>query len=338
MLGSILITTVIAFSPMSASAFPGSPRSFFEFTADFNRPAVERIQDHLAFVEYVLRLRDGSTLSPEQRRKRGLCLESLRTYRERGQFPQPDSSVASPIFVDATGTACAVGHLMITSGAGRLAGSIAEQSNRAYIMDLAHRSDVADWATEQGLTLQECALIQPTYCNLHGMPTMTAETVGHDIVISWVPHDNYSAVYISFAFFGQWLGTFTVPPNPTRHTLVDMPWGDYYFQLAGACHGWPGPQFADLTFEHQPLRYVRGDTNVDGFVDIADAIAGFDFLFSSGVCPCEAALDVNGDGSLNIADPIHLVAFVFGATAPTLPFPHCAEDEEAVFGCLTECP
>ena len=59
--------------------------------------------------------------------------------------------------------------------------------------------------------------------------------------------------------------------------------------------------------------FVRGDTNNDTRVDIADAIWGLSYLFSGGPPPgCAAAADSNGDGRINVADPIYSLNWLFG--------------------------
>lgn len=72
---------------------------------------------------------------------------------------------------------------------------------------------------------------------------------------------------------------------------------------------------------------VRGDCNVDGSRNIADAIEGLDLLFGGGTASCDDACDANDDGALNIADPITLLAALFqaGSTLP-LPGPDCGVD------------
>ncbi len=58
-------------------------------------------------------------------------------------------------------------------------------------------------------------------------------------------------------------------------------------------------------------RFVRGDTNNDGALDIADAITLLTYLFSTGKITCEDAADVNDDGMIDIADPIKMLAYLF---------------------------
>ena len=74
--------------------------------------------------------------------------------------------------------------------------------------------------------------------------------------------------------------------------------------------------------------FVRGDCNVDGQHNIADAVNLLGILFS-GADPatCEDACDVNDDGALNIADAITLLGFLFsGQPDPAAPFQSCGVD------------
>lgn len=73
-----------------------------------------------------------------------------------------------------------------------------------------------------------------------------------------------------------------------------------------------------------PTPFIRGEINGDGSVDIGDAIALLNFLFSSGAPPIPpAAGDVNGDGSTDVGDVIYLLGFQFsGGPPPPAPFPN----------------
>jgi hypothetical protein len=78
----------------------------------------------------------------------------------------------------------------------------------------------------------------------------------------------------------------------------------------------------DLALVHQ---FRRGDANIDGSVDIADPIHVLEHLFSAGPAPpCRAAGDADADGSQDIGDVIRLLSFLFsGGPPPAPPFPGC---------------
>ncbi|MCA8961506.1 MAG: metallophosphoesterase [Planctomycetes bacterium] len=74
------------------------------------------------------------------------------------------------------------------------------------------------------------------------------------------------------------------------------------------------------------LRAVRGDVNGDGAVDISDPIAMVNGLFTVGAHPvCEVIGDANGDAAFDVADVIHVLTWLFvpGAPSPVVPFPDC---------------
>jgi hypothetical protein len=74
--------------------------------------------------------------------------------------------------------------------------------------------------------------------------------------------------------------------------------------------------------QHQ---FIRGDSNNDGKVDVADAIWIFYELFLGGpLTPCRAAADTNGDDSVDLSDGIYVLAYQFlGENPPPAPFPGC---------------
>ncbi len=68
--------------------------------------------------------------------------------------------------------------------------------------------------------------------------------------------------------------------------------------------------------------FVRGDTNCDGKIDIADAIFALSYLFAAGPSPCCLdAADANDDGAVNIADGIFILQNIF-ADGPEIPPPN----------------
>ena len=75
-------------------------------------------------------------------------------------------------------------------------------------------------------------------------------------------------------------------------------------------------------------RFVRGDVNADGALNIADALSLLGYLFSTDpALRCQAAADCNDSGTLNIADVIYLLGYLFGGgPAPQEPFWTCGYD------------
>jgi hypothetical protein len=76
------------------------------------------------------------------------------------------------------------------------------------------------------------------------------------------------------------------------------------------------------------LRFIRGDANADGAVNLADAVRvlGYLFLGTTLECPllAEVAADADGSGTVGINDPIFLLNHLcLGGPAPPGPFPEC---------------
>ncbi len=83
--------------------------------------------------------------------------------------------------------------------------------------------------------------------------------------------------------------------------------------------------------------FVRGDSNADGKIDVADAVATLSYLFAGGSVVCLEACDSNDDGGVDIADAVYVLGYLFGgAPAPAEPFPDCGSDptaEDPPLGC-----
>lgn len=123
----------------------------------------DRIVDHLRRVQAQLSANAPTGIRSAALEQRKRLLDALDTYTDRRVFPTNDLFPGrSPVFIDAFGNACAVGHLMITSGHAELAEHISEELNLAYVHDIAI-PEVAEWATTNGFTIDELAWIQPTY-------------------------------------------------------------------------------------------------------------------------------------------------------------------------------
>lgn len=73
-------------------------------------------------------------------------------------------------------------------------------------------------------------------------------------------------------------------------------------------------------------RFLRGDANGDGVVDMSDATFLLKYLFLGGEEPgCMEAANINGTDGVNIADPIYELTWQFlGEVEIPFPFPNCA--------------
>ena len=70
-----------------------------------------------------------------------------------------------------------------------------------------------------------------------------------------------------------------------------------------------------------PRRFLRGDCNADGVLDVTDPIANLSFQFvGTFVPPCLDALDFDDSGGLDVTDPILSLTHQFlGGPAPAPP-------------------
>lgn len=105
-----------------------------------------------------------------------------------------------------------------------------------------------------------------------------------------------------------------MPENYMDYAGALLPGCDMLFtpQQSGRMHCWSAEELS-AWFS------APGDLNGDGFVNIADPIFLKDYLFGGGAAPnplCRG--DVNGDGGIDIADMIYLLNYLFSqGPAPT---------------------
>jgi len=124
-----------------------------------------RIQTHLLGAEHEARGRERRDLDVARQATRTLLLEELALYRRAGVFPHnPDFDVPMPYFIDASGTRCAMAHLMEIGGASDLVAEVATTRNNAFVAELADDPRVLAWLEAAGLLPEEAARIQPSYC------------------------------------------------------------------------------------------------------------------------------------------------------------------------------
>lgn len=124
-----------------------------------------RVRLHLTTALDRLRARDVTHLPVATRERRANAVASLARYTARGVFPiRTDDTYSGrrPRFIDARGVHCAVGHLIADSGAPELARAINSTHEYSYVHDIA-TPELLAWATMTGFTVEELAMIQPSY-------------------------------------------------------------------------------------------------------------------------------------------------------------------------------
>lgn len=91
------------------------------------------------------------------------------------------------------------------------------------------------------------------------------------------------------------------------------------------------------TLAHGQSMFIRGDTNGDGLVDVADAVFDLTYQFYSGPELCLLAHDTNDDEVIDISDPVYSLTYQFsGGPTPPEPFPECGPDPTpGSLGCST---
>ena len=88
------------------------------------------------------------------------------------------------------------------------------------------------------------------------------------------------------------------------------------------------PELSFDVREPHNARFLRGDSNDDGSVDISDAVSVLGYLFQGGNAPyCADAADANDDGQVDIGDPILILRSLFQRSARIRPpYPRAGHD------------
>lgn len=346
-----MLLTVFAFAFGCPTAGAQQPRSLYEFTVDLEADNQMRIQKHLRELTASLRGKDVAHLSTEQQENRAALLQRLECYWRAGVFPQNRGQHGQretfhglrPVFIDEGQRACAVADLMIHSGAGALARRIAREQNYAYLPDI-KTPGVASWAAQWGLTLDECAMIQPAYpCQLFSSSSCTVQ--GDDVQVTWqtigyTPQSTWQFGVVTrdgvnvFNWSGADPGVFLDESVPDGSHTYEIYWED-----ALVCF-----DTASCTVQ-VGQSYIRGDISGDGAVTpLVDAIYLLNWGFAAGPAPvCMAAADIDGDGVVTaIADAVYFVSYQFvNGPQPPEPFAACgALSAAGGLGCaqLPVCP
>jgi hypothetical protein len=123
-----------------------------------------RIQTHLYYVELLLRNTPVAGLTETQQANRSVIPDILHEYMQAGEFPSNKDYPGErrPCFIDDEGNICAVGYLIERTKGRELAEAINAKHQYDFLADM-NEPAINAWASEYGLTLEECAMIQPAY-------------------------------------------------------------------------------------------------------------------------------------------------------------------------------
>ena len=171
------ITALILVFILSAPAFASKPDqtinaligdisfvSTFGFSPNQETDETLRIKTHLAFVENLLRSRSTEHLTKKQKNNRKKMLDLLHDYRTAEAFPSNHDyeNQRRPCFIDDEGNICAVGYLVEQTAGYDAAALINEDFKYEYVMKMESEA-LVEWVEQSGLSVEECAMIQPTY-------------------------------------------------------------------------------------------------------------------------------------------------------------------------------
>lgn len=123
----------------------------------------QRIVAHLTYVLQMLTEQSNRMSDGVVKMKRFALLNHLREYIRRAEFPiNSKYNHRQPCFIDENGTYCAVGYLIQQTAGSELAEKINALFQYDYLSDM-KLPDLDRWVAMSGFSLEELAMIQPTY-------------------------------------------------------------------------------------------------------------------------------------------------------------------------------
>lgn len=158
---------------------------------------------------------------------------------------------------------------------------------------------------------------------------LSCNVAGSDVLLSWA-----TGGYASISVYRDGAGLLAVLPG-TAAVFVESGLAPGHHQYTVEAHCSAGTMAAEdcVAFVVPPsVPFQRADCNVDGSVQLADAVFLLSALFPNlpalPVLPCEDAGDCNDDGALSIADAICVLVHLFGSSPQTPPAPYlvCGSD------------
>lgn len=214
-----------ALAPVNPVVGDASFVARFSWGPAADTPDALRIQTHLAYAEQQLRQRTPGALPATLRQRRAHLLDLLHTYWQAGVFPQnaaPDGQ-RHPCFIDGAGRICAVGYLMAQTAGRATAECINQRFQYSNLLDM-HDEALGSWVAQSGLSLADCALIQPTYGPVY-TPVVTGNNIptGYGAASAVLGGLNVSAMALNASDAGRqagrWLPWLTMASGATQLVL-----------------------------------------------------------------------------------------------------------------------
>jgi hypothetical protein len=128
------------------------------------------------------------------------------------------------------------------------------------------------------------------------------------------------------AFWGNTVYKSWTDKRPVDTVVLRFSYYPYDGQYGKATMGALSVDF--LLADSPDSPFERGDANGDGAIDIGDPVRMLNYLFAESPSPqCLDAADVNNDGEVNIADVVGVLSYLFAEGIPPYPpFPGCGVD------------
>jgi hypothetical protein len=141
---------------------------------------------------------------------------------------------------------------------------------------------------------------------------LTCSAAGRTVTLSWT---NQDAAYDSIDVKEGATVRKTVAGTEEQAQLTSQADGDHTYTVVATKGGItaPGVQCTvTVTGGGDVVNVYTGDVNNNGSINIADPVYLLAYLFASGPPPpCMKAADANNDGKLNIADPTRVLSYLF---------------------------
>ena len=158
-----------------------------------------------------------------------------------------------------------------------------------------------------------------------------------DVQLSWIP----AAPYDGITIFRDGIELATLLGSASGYLDPGVPPGLHQYQVTASSAGFSSSATCSVTLV-LPTPFIRSDGNGDGTLDISDPVLHLQWQFLGVAVGCLEALDSDGDGEAGLPDVIFSLAAVFGGgPSPAAPFPDCGvEATLGPLGCVSApaCP